>query len=90
MTPSSIPRVKLIFVGLFAVGCALIWAVQVFYVWPRDRCEAHGGWWDPQSRICATPISISKITGRPNGSKAAPGPASPLDLARKARIKSQH
>jgi hypothetical protein len=70
MKPSAIPRTKMIFVGLFAVGCVVIWAVQVFYVWPRDRCEAHAGWWDPQSRICATPILISRITGRPNGAKA--------------------
>jgi len=75
---SSIPRLKLFFLGLFAITCAAIWAFQAFYVWPRDRCEAKGAWWDPQARICATPIQISKITGRPNpGPAAQPAPRVP-------------
>jgi hypothetical protein len=77
---STIPRVKLFFVGLFALSCAAIWAYQIFYVWPRDQCEGHGGWWEPKERICATPIAISSITGRPNRpAKTAPAPkASPV------------
>jgi len=69
---AAIPRLKLIFVGVFAVACVFIWALQIFYVWPRDRCEARGNWWDPQARVCATPISLSKITGRPNKPVGAP------------------
>jgi hypothetical protein len=63
---TAIPRLKLIFVCIFAVACVLIWALQIFYVWPRDRCEARGNWWDPQARVCATPVSLSTLTGRPN------------------------
>lgn len=69
---TAIPRLKLIALGAFAVACCVIWAVQVFYVWPRDRCEAYGNWWDSQARVCATPISISKLTGRPNGAPKVP------------------
>lgn len=74
---TSIPRLKLIALGLFAVACCVIWSVQVFYVWPRDRCEARGNWWDPQARVCATPISISKLTGRPNRTATPAGPDQP-------------
>ena len=39
---------------------------------PGDRCEAGGKWWDPESQVCAQPISIAEITGRPNpGERAA-------------------
>ena len=70
---SSIPRLKLLFLALFGVSCALLWAFQVFYVWPRDRCEGHGGWWEPESRICGAPVLLSTITGRPFGTPRAPG-----------------
>lgn len=66
--PSTIPRLKLFFLGLFFLGCIAVWAYQIFYIWPRDRCEAKQAWWDPQTRVCAAPIFLPKLTGRPIGS----------------------
>lgn len=65
---TTILRLKLIFVAVFFVGAVAIWSYQIFYVIPRDRCEAVGAWWDPATRICATPILLPKLTGRPFGS----------------------
>jgi hypothetical protein len=63
----TIDRLKLIFLGLFAVGCAALWAYQILYVWPAKRCEGGGQWWDSSRRVCAQPIYIPDITGRPEG-----------------------
>src|SRR5690606_12203861 len=63
----TIDRLKLIFLGIFALACAATWAYQVLYVWPAKRCEANGEWWDASTRICAHPIYIPDITGRPEG-----------------------
>lgn len=63
----TIDRLKLIFLGIFAVMCAGVWAYQIFYVWPAKRCDAESGWWDRSTRICAQPLAISSITGRPIG-----------------------
>ena len=61
---STITRIKLAFVGVFFVACAGVWAYQVFYVWPRDKCERGGGWFDPSSRHCGRVIYIPDVTGR--------------------------
>jgi hypothetical protein len=67
----TIDRLKLIFLVIFAVCCVIIWSYQAIYVWPRNRCEAKGDWWDPQDRICAVPVPISIFTHR------LPGPGTP-------------
>lgn len=64
---SSIPRLKWIFLGLFVVGCAAVWVYHLMWVWPQDRCEAAGRWWDSSTRVCAQPIYIPDITGRAPG-----------------------
>lgn len=63
----TINRLKLVFLGLFALGCAGVWAYQLLWVIPGKRCEESGAWWDNQNRVCATPLAISSLTGRPNG-----------------------
>ena len=60
----TIDRIKLLFLGLFAISCAAIWAYQVFWVWPEKRCEAAGDWWDWRDRTCAVPVPLWTITGR--------------------------
>jgi hypothetical protein len=67
----TIDRLKLIFLVIFAVCCVIIWTYHALYVWPRDRCEAKGDWWDPQDRVCAVPVPISILIGR------LPGPGTP-------------
>ncbi|HRD47392.1 MAG TPA: hypothetical protein PLF78_13015, partial [Caulobacter sp.] len=64
---STIDRLKLIFLGIFALGCAGVWAYQILWAMPAKRCEANGQWWDGERRICAQPLMISSITGRPVG-----------------------
>ena len=63
----TIDRLKLIFLGIFAVMCAAVWAYQIFYVWPAKRCDAESGWWDRGARICAQPLYVPSLTGRPAG-----------------------
>jgi hypothetical protein len=60
----NIERLKLIFIGIFAVlvTAALVW--QVVWIIPGKRCENAHKWWDPHERVCAQPVLISDITGR--------------------------
>ncbi len=64
---SFIDRLKIFFLGVFAVSCALVWGYQLLWVAPAKKCESHGRWWDPSSRVCATPIYLPNLTGRPAG-----------------------
>lgn len=79
---NSVLRIKLFFLALFAVGCVAIWSYQIFYVWPKDRCEGHGGWWDGKRRLCAQPILLPKLTGRPFGSPPMISPMASGDTER--------
>jgi hypothetical protein len=63
----TIDRLKLIFLGIFVLGCAGVWAYQIFWAMPAKRCEANGQWWDGSTRTCAQPMLITSITGRPAG-----------------------
>ena len=63
----SIKRLSFMFFGLFAVLVAGAMTFQAFWLNPGKRCEAAGKWYDMDNRICAQPISIAEITGRPNG-----------------------
>jgi hypothetical protein len=63
----TFPRLAMIFFALFGVSIAGVFAVQAYWVAPGERCEAAGKWYDMENRICAQPISIAEITGRPNG-----------------------
>lgn len=65
----TIDRLKLIFLALFGFGTVCVFIYHAFWVWPGQRCEASGKWWDPGGRECAQPILISDITGRTVGDK---------------------
>lgn len=60
----TIDRLKLIFLGVFAVCCVAVAVYQFGYEIPRQRCEAHRDWWDWRERTCAHPVLLSDITGR--------------------------
>ncbi|MDO9224302.1 MAG: hypothetical protein Q7U20_11405 [Caulobacter sp.] len=63
----TINRLKILFLILFAIGAVAIWGYQIFYVMPAQKCDDRQGWWDRKGRICAAPIFIPSITGRPAG-----------------------
>ena len=63
----TIDRLKIIFLGVFAVGVVAIWSYQIFWVWPAKQCEQQHRWWDGATRTCATPLYIPDLTGRPAG-----------------------
>jgi hypothetical protein len=63
-------RLMLGFCALFVVGVAAAFAYQFIYVIPQQKCETVGNWWEPSTRICATPIYLPHITGRPIGTPA--------------------
>lgn len=67
----TMKRLSVLFLCTFAVAIGATFAWQALVKAPGDRCEASGKWWDPESRICAQPISIAEITGRPIGQSRA-------------------
>ncbi|MBX9803190.1 MAG: hypothetical protein K2Y04_10550 [Caulobacteraceae bacterium] len=68
----TMKRLSILFLSIFAVLMAGMFAYERLVVAPGDRCEAGGKWWDAEGKVCAQPISIAEITGRPNpGERAA-------------------
>jgi len=63
-------QTKIIF-GVFLATTFTIFMVHLVWVWPGQRCEEAGKWWDWRTRACAQPIMISSITGRILKSDAA-------------------
>jgi hypothetical protein len=59
----TILRLKIIFLLIFAISSVGVFAYHYYYVWPRDRCESAGKWWEPGGRVCAQPIMLPKLTG---------------------------
>jgi hypothetical protein len=55
---------KLIVLALFLVVTAGMWAYEIFYALPKERCEKIGRWWAPKYRECGAPMDISNFTGR--------------------------
>ncbi len=77
----TMKRLSVLFLSIFAVLLAGMFAYENLVVAPGDRCENGGKWWDPETRICAQPISIAEITGRPNpGERAAASAAKNREL----------
>ncbi len=61
----NIERLKLIFIALFVIAAIGVGVWQVWWIAPARHCEKElKKWWDPDQRICATPVLISDITGR--------------------------
>jgi hypothetical protein len=82
---AAIDRIKLIFLGLFVVACAAIFGYHYYFVWPKQRCEAHGDWWDDRDRVCAIPMPIWSFTHRMPGQPAPhPGAETAASKARPA------
>jgi len=67
----TIERLKLIFLGVFAVANVgvLVWTFG--WARPEQKCIEGHKWWDPYSRVCAQPILTSDVTGRMITDKAA-------------------
>jgi hypothetical protein len=64
----TIERIFLLFVGAFAVSCVAVAIYQVVWVLPQKHCEQRGWWWDPGSRQCGMPVSVTTFTHRAIGS----------------------
>ena len=60
----TIERLKLIFLGIFAVANVGILVWQLGWAWTEEKCTQARKWWDGSQRVCAQPILISDITGR--------------------------
>jgi len=67
----TMKRLSVLFLASFAVLVGAVFAWQALVVAPGERCERGGGWWDPQTKICAQPISIAEITKRAPGQSRA-------------------
>ena len=60
----TIERLKLIFLGIFALANVGVLVWQLGWAWPAQKCAEARKWWDGSQRVCAQPILISDITGR--------------------------
>jgi hypothetical protein len=60
----SIDRLKLIFLGIFAVANVGILVWTVGWAMQQEKCVGAHKWWDGDTRVCAQPILTSDITGR--------------------------
>jgi hypothetical protein len=60
-------RLSVLFLVAFACSFGVVLAYDQLVRAPGDRCEEQGKWWDREGRVCAQPIAIAEITGRPNG-----------------------
>lgn len=69
-------RTRLIFFSALIVMCAGLWAYKWYFVWPRERCEAAGDWWDAKDHRCGVPIAVWRFTGRAPPATEAGHPAS--------------
>ncbi|MBV9994650.1 MAG: hypothetical protein JO127_05495 [Caulobacteraceae bacterium] len=70
-------RVQLAYLAVFLLICAGLYVYEAMYVWPAQRCEADGAWWNARDRECDTPIQIWRITGKAPRARAAPPSAAP-------------
>lgn len=65
--------------SLFLIVSAAMIGYQILYVWPAQRCDREGLWWDERDRQCLSPIPIERLTGRGiqdyKVAPAAPAPA---------------
>lgn len=61
----TIDRLKLIFLGVFVIAAAGVWAYQMLIVKPRRECEAQGAWWGGDWRECGRAVSIAPYEGPP-------------------------
>ena len=67
----TIDRLKLIFLGIFAVANLGILVWSLGWAMPQQRCTEAHKWWDGYQRVCAQPILTSDITGRMITDRAA-------------------
>ena len=55
---------RLIVFALFLGVTVCVVGYQMLYVWPQQKCDREGLWWDPKDRQCLTPIPVERFTGR--------------------------
>jgi hypothetical protein len=60
----TIDRLKIIFLSIFAVANVGIVVWELGWQLPEQKCSEAHKWWDGYSRVCATPILTSDVTGR--------------------------
>ena len=66
---------KLGALGLFLAMSLAAVGYEAIFVWPIQRCEDHGAWWDARDRQCLTPIPIERFTRRAMAGFKLPGSA---------------
>jgi len=69
-----IANLKYVIFGLFLVASSAATAYEWWYVWPVQKCDRAGAWWDPQDRQCLMPVPIWRVTGRLPGESASHKP----------------
>jgi hypothetical protein len=55
---------RYVVLGLFLVTSAGIAAYDWWFVWPAQKCDRAGAWWDPRDHQCLDPVPIWRMTGR--------------------------
>ena len=82
-------RTKWVAIGAFIVASLGAFGYQAYYIWPAQKCEKGGDWWDPKDHQCLTPIPVWRFTGRlpraPGAEPTAAHPAAPAPAAPPAK-----
>ncbi len=68
---SQIGKLKYLFIGLMTIAIVGFTAYSFLYDIPRKKCDAAGGWFEPKSRVCATPVYLPTLTHRKPGEPAS-------------------
>jgi len=50
--------------AIFVAAVLATFAYEMIFVWPAQRCEAGGDWWDARDLQCLTPVPIARFTSR--------------------------
>ena len=53
---------RLVVFALFLAAAGGEIGYTMLYVWPAQKCEKAGLWWDPKDRECLTPVPIERFT----------------------------
>jgi len=73
-----IANTKYVVFAFFLIASLSATAYQWWYVWPAEKCDQAGSWWDAQDHQCLVPMLIWRITGR----LPTPHPAGPAKTGR--------
>lgn len=85
----TIDRLRIVFLVVFAVACAGVWAYQILYVWPAKKCEQRGRWWSNKFRECDRVIYLPEYTKAYRRMQGVAAPQDPVTSGETPDVKAK-